>query len=242
VHLITTATSNDEFERAAKIAVLPVGSFEQHGDHLPLATDSIVACVIARRLAETYNLFLLPPVTIACSHEHARFPGTVSISSRTLISMIDDIRESLNQSGINQIVIVNGHGGNYVLSNIVQEANLLERRVALFPGRDDFIIARGRANMITNNSEDMHGGEWETSILLHEYSDLVRSTYPQNDHHAPQRPHLLIAGMDGYTTNGVIGKPSAASAEKGRLALDSLVGTFVHTLKILTAKAGDAVE
>jgi creatinine amidohydrolase len=65
--LITTATSTDEAKRGSTVAVLPVGSFEQHGDHLPLATDTIVACVIANRLAVTYNLLLLPPVTMSCS-------------------------------------------------------------------------------------------------------------------------------------------------------------------------------
>ena len=242
MHLITTATSKDESEKHSRIAILPVGSLEQHGDHLPLSTDTVVACVIARRLAETYNLFLLTPLTIGCSHEHARFTGTVSISSQTLISIVNDIRVSLAQSGITQLVIVNGHGGNYVLSNIVQEANVQEPRVALFPGRDDFVTARGRSNMVSSNSEDMHGGEWETSILLHEYPDLVRPTYTQNDHDAPERPHLLIVGMDAYTSNGIIGKPSAATAEKGRLALDSLVETFADTLKVLSGRSDDIAQ
>jgi creatinine amidohydrolase len=77
--LITTATSTDEAKRGATVALLPVGSFEQHGDHLPLTTDTLVACVIANQLAITYNLFLLPPITMSCSHEHESFEGTVSI-------------------------------------------------------------------------------------------------------------------------------------------------------------------
>ena len=132
--LITTATSTDEAKRGATVAVLPVGSFEQHGDHLPLATDTIVACVIANQLAITYNLFLLPPVTMSCSHEHEGFEGTVSISSRTLIAIIDDVQSSLARSGIRYLVLVNGHGGNYVLSNIAQEANVAERSSCLISG------------------------------------------------------------------------------------------------------------
>lgn len=78
---ISTATSTDGAARAATVAVLPVGSFEQHGDHLPLATDSLIAGIIAKRISDDYNLFLLPPITIGCSHEHAGFVGSVSISS-----------------------------------------------------------------------------------------------------------------------------------------------------------------
>src|ERR687894_3322193 len=232
--LITTATSTDEAQRAATVAMLPVVSFEQHGDHMPLTTDTIIACLIANHLAAIYNVLLLPPVTISCSHEHEGFEGTVSISSRTLIAIIDDIQSSLARSGIKRLVLVNGHGGNYVLSNITQEANVAERRVASFPGREDFRIARERAWMETTTSEDMHGGEWETSILLHSHPHLVRSTYSQNDHDAPQRPHLLITGIQAYASRGIIGKPSVASAAKGRAALDSLTSSFSSVLKVLT--------
>jgi creatinine amidohydrolase len=232
--LITTATSTDEAQRRATVAVLPVGSFEQHGDHLPLATDSIVACIIANRLAAAYDLFLLPPVTISCSHEHEGFAGTVSIGSRTLIAIVDDLQSSLVRSGIKHLVLVNGHGGNYVLSNIAQESNVDERRVALFPGREDFRVARERAAMETTISEDMHGGEWETSILLHAYPHLVRPSYSQSDHDAPQRPHLLITGIRAYTTKGIVGRPSVASATKGQVALASLTSSFADVLKVLT--------
>ena len=232
--LITTATSTDEAKRGATVALLPVGSFEQHGDHLPLTTDTLVACIIANQLAITYNLFLLPPITMSCSHEHESFEGTVSISSRTLIAIIDDVQSSLARSGVRYLVLVNGHGGNYVLSNIAQEANVVERSIALFPGREDFRIARERAGMETTTSEDMHGGEWETSILLHSHPHLVRSTYSQNDHDAPQRPHLLITGIRAYATRGIVGRPSVASAAKGQAALDSLTSSFSDVLKVLT--------
>lgn len=235
LQLLTAATSHDEAARGAKIAVLPIGSFEQHGDHLPLATDAMVACIIADRLASAHNLFLLPPVTISCSHEHAGFPGTVSISARTLIATIEDIQSSLEASGIRRLVLVNGHGGNYVLSNIVQQANITGPRMALFPGRDDFVAARERAEMVSTVSEDMHGGEWETSILLHAMPQVVRPTYVQNDHEATKRPHLLVTGMLGYTSNGIIGKPSAATAKKGEIALESLVESFTETLDLLIA-------
>jgi creatinine amidohydrolase len=83
-YLMTTATSPEEADRHSDVAVLPVGSFEQHGPHLPLITDTVIACAIAEALATSYDLSLLAPVTFSCSHEHAAFPGTVSISPSTL--------------------------------------------------------------------------------------------------------------------------------------------------------------
>lgn len=222
--LLTTATSKDERERAASIAVLPVGSFEQHGDHLPLVTDTVVACVLAREIAAAYDLLLLPPITISCSHEHSAWPGTVSISARTLYGVINDIACSAAQNGAGRLLIVNAHGGNHVLSNVVQEANVDGRRVALFPSRDDWDQARVAAGMQTSNHEDMHGGELEVSILLHAYPDLVRPGATEADHSAPGRPLLALLGMQGYTSSGIVGRPSLASADAGKLVLQDLVG------------------
>lgn len=231
--LLTSATSTDEAHRNARVATLPIGSFEQHGDHLPLSTDTVVACLIAERLVETYDLFLLPPITIACSHEHEGFPGTVSISASTLISVIADVRASLARSGITKLVLVNGHGGNYVLSNITQQANVHGRHVALFPGRDDWSTARDHAGMVTTHHDDMHGGELETSILLHAHPEVVRDTYTNADHQANHRPHLLVTGVAAYSSTGIIGRPSEATPAKGKAVLDSLTASFADHLKII---------
>ena len=117
------ATAKDEADRGASVALLPVGSLEQHGDYLPLATDTIVACVIAQELARTYSVMVLPPITISCSHEHAAWRGTVSISARTLHHVITDVADSLAASGIDRLVMVSGHGGNYVLAKVAQVLN-----------------------------------------------------------------------------------------------------------------------
>jgi creatinine amidohydrolase len=78
--LLPNATSGEERVRAARTAVLPVGSFEQHGEFLPLITETVVACLVSERVAEDYPVLLLPPITMSCSHEHAGFAGTVSIT------------------------------------------------------------------------------------------------------------------------------------------------------------------
>jgi creatinine amidohydrolase len=231
--MLPTARSSDVGGKT--VAVLPVGSFEQHGPSLPLATDTVIAFEIARRAAEAYDLLLLPPVCFSCSHEHSSFPGTVSISASTLAAMIDEIRADLDRSGISRLVVVNGHGGNSVLSNVVQAANAQRPVMLLYPTSTHWTLARETAGCTTTNHQDMHAGEAETSILLTSTPDLVGPGWQDNDHEADDRALLTLLGMAGYTRTGVIGRPSLATTEKGQALLDSLVAQLAEPLKVLSA-------
>ncbi|PSL56947.1 creatinine amidohydrolase [Saccharothrix carnea] len=222
-------TTEDVRTRAATVAVLPVGSHEQHGPYLPLATDTVVACTIARAIADAHPVQLLPPITISCSQEHAAWPGTVSISARTLYAVVRDVADSLRRAGVPHLVLVSGHGGNYVLANVVQESE----GMALFPGSGDWAAARDAAGIGTTSRSDMHAGELETSILLHAHPELVRPGYETSDHLADDRPHLLTLGLAPYTSSGVVGRPSLASADKGRDVLAALVESFGPYLAVL---------
>jgi creatinine amidohydrolase len=215
-----------------------VGSFEQHGPFLPLATDTLVACAVAREIAAAYPVHLLPPVTVSCSHEHAAWPGTVSISAVTLHAVVSDIAASLRRSGVDALVVVNGHGGNYVLGNVVQEASARGEKAALFPAAEDWEAARERAGVTTSLLTDMHAGEIETSILLHAHPEFVRPGYESADFTADDRRQLLTVGMSAYTESGVIGRPSLGSAEKGRVLLESLADSFKPYFELLTSSGG----
>lgn len=98
--LMAELTTEEERARKGSVAVLPIGSFEQHGPYLPLITDTAIACIIAKEIADSYPVRYLPPVTISCSHEHESWPGTVSISSRILYAIVADVQQSLQRSGI----------------------------------------------------------------------------------------------------------------------------------------------
>ncbi|MEU6477202.1 creatininase family protein [Streptomyces sp. NPDC047017] len=228
---------NREAGRSRRVAVLPVGSHEQHGPFLPLATDTLVACALAREIAAVYPVRSLPPVTVSCSHEHAAWPGTVSISSVTLHAVVRDIADSLRRSGVEALVVVNGHGGNYVLSHVVQEASARGERMALFPAAEDWETARVRAGVRTSLLTDMHAGEIETSVLLHAHPEMVRAGYEKADVVADDRRQLLTTGMSAYTESGVIGRPSLGSAEKGKELLASLTASFAPYFSLLTSDA-----
>ncbi|WP_333482828.1 creatininase family protein [Streptomyces mutabilis] len=239
VSLVPADTTEDVRGRGTgvprQVAVLPVGSYEQHGAHLPLATDTLVACAIAREITAAYPVHPLPPVTVGCSHEHADWPGTVSISSVTLHAVVRDIADSLRRSGVEALVVVNGHGGNYVLGNVVQEASARGERMALFPAVEDWETARERAGVVTSLLTDMHAGEIETSVLLHAHPELVRPGHEAADFIADDRRHLLSLGMSAYTDSGVIGRPSLGAAEKGKELLASLADSFGSYFSVLTA-------
>jgi creatinine amidohydrolase len=228
--LLPADTTIDARDRGAAVALLPIGSFEQHGPYLPLTTDTLVASAIAAELATVYPVSRLPPITISCSHEHAAWSGTVSISATTLAAIVRDVAASVQRAGVGTLVLVNGHGGNYVLGNVVQEASLGPLRMAVFPTEPDWDDARAEADLATTGPSDMHAGELETSILLHALPDLVRPGYERADHLADDRRYLLSRGMQAYTESGVVGRPSLASAEKGRAVLASLVRSFAGHL------------
>jgi creatinine amidohydrolase len=234
-----TVTTDPEVV-GARLAVLPVGSFEQHGPHLPLVTDTLIATAIADGIASRYGGFRLPPVNFSCSHEHADFAGTVSLSAQTLAAVITDLSDSLARQRVQSLLIVNGHGGNYVLGNVVQEAALhREIRLGLFPTREDWNEAREAAGMVSGSHEDMHAGELEVSILLAAFPEVVRDGWEHDDHTVDDRRHLSILGMSAYTKSGVIGRPSMASVEKGRAALDHLVGAAQRILGILSETSNE---
>jgi len=231
-------TTTTETVAAAALAVLPIGSFEQHGPYLPLATDTLIACAVASAISEHHNVFQLPPITFSCSHEHSAYPGTLSISATTLAAVVGDIADGLVQQGVTGLIIVNAHGGNAVLTNVVQQANQRGSRIkiGLYPSREDWTEARAAAGITSSNHDDMHAGELETSILLGAYPDYLREGWVSADHTATDRRYLTTLGIDAYTPTGVIGYPSRATDAKGKMALQHL-GQNAHCLiKLVTAQ------
>ena len=201
-----------------------IGSFEQHGPYLPLVTDTLIATAIADAISRNYNVFQLPAITFGCSHEHSDFPGTVSISATTLAAVVGDIRRSLRQQDINALIVVNGHGGNYVLANIAQEANAddaIQRRRCIRAATTGRRPAMPPALAVTTTTTCTPANSKHPSCspLTRAY---VREGWQSSDHIASDRRYLTTLGISAYTTSGVIGYPSRANADKGHLVLNHL--------------------
>lgn len=237
LRVIPDTTTVDSTATAA-VAVLPVGSFEQHGPCLPLGTDTLIASAVAASLCQHHDAFQLPPITFGCSHEHATYPGTVSISAPTLAAVIADIANSLAQQNFTALIVINGHGGNAVLTNVVQQLNNPHSplKVGLYPSREDWAEARTAASIASSSHDDMHAGELETSILQAACPDYLRDGWQTSDHAANDRRYLTTLGIEAYTPTGVIGYPSQATEAKGEKALDHLGRNAHELIDILTGR------
>jgi creatinine amidohydrolase len=217
----------------AKLAFLPIGATEQHGYHLPLNTDGIIADAIANELSKRFEpSYCVPLLPYSASFEHADFPGCISLRIRTLTAVVTDIVQSLKRSGISNIVIINGHGGNHLLRNIVQELNADDPQTVWgpFPNRRHWEEAYRVAGISETISRDMHAGEGETSLMMYLRPEAVKEDR-RSDFDAPDRPFLETVGMKPYTESGAVGFPTRATAEKGRLLLQSLTDQIASTLE-----------
>jgi creatinine amidohydrolase len=208
------------------IAVLPVGAIEQHSGHLPIGTDTLVAQEISKRVAEKLDAYLLPAVGVASSIEHSKTKGTVYLKAETIIAIIRDIAHSLHDTGFKRLLVISGHGGNWILKPAVRQVNReLENMQVLLV--DASTVATNKvSSIIKNKQNDVHAGEKETSIMLYLYNELVREIEHQEN---PQ--FFAQAFMDYYDTSeltelGYWGFPEDATREKG----EKIVGYTIESI------------
>jgi mycofactocin system creatininase family protein len=202
--------------RDGPTVLVPVGSTEQHGPHLPLDTDARIAAAVARRAADGDPAVLLaPPLAYGASGEHEGFPGTLSIGHEALRAVLVELGRSA-AAWASRLVFVNGHGGNLpTVPAAVATLRHEGREVAWFgcgvPGGD------------------AHAGRTETSILLELDPSVVREEAARAGNTAPLRellPALRRGGVTAVSPNGVLGDPVGASAEEGRRLLETMVGAL----------------
>ena len=201
---------------APRTVLVPVGSLEQHGPHLPLDTDARIAAAVARRAADgDPALLLAPPVAYGASGEHEGFPGTLSIGHDALRLLLVELGRSA-AAWASRLVFVNGHGGN--LPTVPAAVATLRHE-----GRDVAWFA------CEVSDGDAHAGRTETSILLELDPAVVRTEAARAGNTAPLRellPALRRGGVTAVSRNGVLGDPAGATAVEGRRLLDDMVAAL----------------
>src|SRR5947209_9232124 len=229
-------------ERVAEdpVCVIPVATLEDHGYHLPIDTDAVIAEALAERavLACSGSALLLPTVTHGYTPHHMDFPGSITIDWKRFVDYLLDIGKSLIHHGFRRILFVNGHGSNVPLVDMAARLLLLERRDVI-AAPFWYLSTPESAELLarTRDSEQpggmAHACELETSLYLAIHPELV-----QMDRAVREIPDwdsenvwmdwndgpLSIKGQwSGWTESGVIGDATVATAEKGRLWLDQAV-------------------
>jgi creatinine amidohydrolase/Fe(II)-dependent formamide hydrolase-like protein/predicted N-acetyltransferase YhbS len=221
-----TFTSPDWQAHPTDILVLPVGACEQHGTHLPLDTDAIQADFFGHMIAAGLDAALLPTIRIATSMEHTGFRGSFSLRPETLMQIVRDIADEAGRQGFRILVIANAHGGNHALVPVCRDINrrdgplkILIVNVWEFPDSASQ-PARGQPG------PDFHANAYETSIMLHIRPDLVRRPWLDADSTPRQRElvqaDLTSFGVGHFSDSGVIGWPSGATPEQGRMLVESI--------------------
>lgn len=206
------------------VLLVPVGSCEQHGPHLPLDTDRRVAQAVADRVAEMVDdVFVAPPVNYGSSGEHQAFAGTLSIGTAALTTLLVELGRSAfppdGSSPFSALCFVNGHGGNLLA---------VRRAVAVLEGEGRPVSSWSPAVP----DGDAHAGRTETSLMLHLADELVGDERPvgATGSLAELEPVLRSAGVRAASPNGVLGDATAASAVEGHRLVDGLVDDLLAHL------------
>jgi creatinine amidohydrolase len=238
---------------ANRVCVLPVGTVEQHGPHLPLVTDVLTATEMSKAAVERIpeEAILLPSVYYSFNFHHMDFPGTIAVEGETIVKYVTDIGKSLAHHGFRKILLVNGHGSNVPFLDIAAR-NITNHSQAICAMLSWWsLVPKGLLNELRESEYPggmAHGCEMETSVLLHLCNHLVqmdkaekdmpvqKSEYFYWDLQAPS-PVFFQEFFSRYSRTGTSGDPTKATAEKGRRFVEAVVENMVKVIRELRKRA-----
>ena len=227
----------DTWVRTQGTVVLPLGSLEEHGPHLPLGTDTFHALEVARRASELRPVLVAPPVFYGLCRSTREHPGTISISGDTLRALVTELGREFYRQGLRQVVIMSGHAGGTHMAALVEAgetllAELPEVRVAVVNILDllrEVVAARPE---LVKTKGDSHAGEVETALMLAAYPHLVEGSAPAEWPAFPR--YVLVRDKRRHWPGGVWGDPGAASAAQGEAILQAEAERLVEILDFLS--------
>jgi len=240
-----------EIDQDETIAILPIAATEQHGPHLPVGTDALIAdgmlTTAASMLPETLDVRGLPIQAVGKSNEHLYAAGTLTLPAHVAIEAWTELGLSVSRAGVRKLVIVNSHGGNEEMMGIV--ARELRVRAGIFVAKTSWSRFGHPDGMFSEleRRHGIHGGEVETSLMLHFRPDLVDMSLAENftslaaetdakfDLIAPTGTHAFAWIASDLNANGVVGDASVATPEKGRAVAEHQARGFVALLKEVRA-------
>jgi creatinine amidohydrolase len=235
-----------------RVAVLPVGTTEQHGPHLPLVTDVLTATEMSRLAVERIpeEAVLLPSVYYSFNEHHMDFPGTIAIAGETIVRYVTDIGTSLARHGFHKILIVNGHGSNVpfldiAARNITNTTNSIAAMASWWSLIPKDVITAHRESEYPGGMA--HGCELETSVLLYLRPDLVQMDKAEKDisfqsteffYWDLQNPSPVFfqEWFSRYSRTGTVGDPTKATAAKGEVFVNAVVDRLVSLIREFRAK------
>ncbi len=227
------------------VMIQPLGAIEQHGPHLPLAVDAVIAMgVLGKALEKTDNsipAYSLPALYYGKSNEHLSFPGTIAISAATLGNILTELAENLYRNGFRKLVFMNSHGGQpQVLEIVARDMHVKYPDFMIFPL---FVwnVPNAAAEILDPHELEfgIHAGDAETSLMLALLPDQVNMSKAVAEY-PPKMPAKSMLSFEGdlpfawstqdFSSSGVIGDATVASAEKGERLLASLAANWAKLI------------
>lgn len=243
----------DLLDREKTIVLFPIGSMEQHGPHLPNGMDTHIAVDLmkdaAEKLAGELDFLLLPAMPVGQSPEHMDFPGTLTLSAETLISVIKEIAASVSRHGFKKMMILNGHGGNIAAIGAaafdIRDAYGL--KVFMFNVWGLIVdMATKLTDRQASNRTDAHGGEIETSLVMYLYPEKLKKEWAVDEKNERLASSEIIGmggpiqinwnSKDDIAPSGISGIPSYGTAEKGKILFTALSDLIVSGLREIHMK------
>jgi creatinine amidohydrolase len=214
---LTWAELPDKIQAAGNAAILPIGATEQHGPHMGCGMDYVLADILCSHVSHETGVPMLPTMPYGCSLGHShRWPGTLAVQPITLINLIKDLGDWAYQSGIRRLFIVNTHVTNAAPLRCALEMLRAEHDDMMVAVFNSAVISQRVREFHFADGDDWHANDAETSLMLAKARHMVRPEKLAEADDPDRTDGLVFAHpVNRTSTNGVTGKPSIATAEKG---------------------------